>query len=152
IGSAALLFGAMRLAHSGSAWATARMAEGRWGRGLGYRFGYRPFGGEMAITPTGRWMFGKFGFAAGGGIPTFNRTGKFLSGTMNHLGGMLAMTASGYASRKLGFIPGAGQSFGVNFFEAAVQYVQAMAGFNLANGLTSGRLQSGLGTFKMRLD
>src|SRR5262249_46548067 len=115
------------------------------------RFGYQVMDSEIAATPTGRWMFGKFGLAAGGGIPTLTTTGRLWSGAMNHLGGIFAMTASGYASRLIGFIPNQRQGFGASVFDAAVQYVQAVAGFQLANGLTSGRLQSGLGAFKMRV-
>ncbi|MFO1463432.1 MAG: FHA domain-containing protein [bacterium] len=150
--SSVLLFGGMRLTHDASGWATARMAEGKWGSRFGLRFGESEFAGGIGMTPRGRLLLGEFAPAAGKGIPTLTTTGKLASGAMNHLGGILTMQASGALSRKLGLSPDNGQSFGANFFDATVMYTQAMVGSQVANYLSGGRLNEGIGKFKMGVE
>jgi len=148
--SSILLFGAMRTAHLGSGFATARMAEGRLGSLFGKRLGEAGYSG-FGITPFGRILEGRFAAAAGAGIPTLTTTGRFASGLLNHGSGILGMQLSGSASRSLGLTPGNGQSFGANFFDATVGYGQAMVGFNLANAATHGKLQPAVSEFKLRV-
>lgn len=150
--SATLMFGGMRLTHWGSGMATARMAEGAWGSRLGYRFGESSFAGSMGRSPTGRFFFDAAASAAGKGIPTLTTSGKVVSGTMNHLGGILTMQASGALSRKLGLAPDNDQSFGANFFDATVMYAQAMVGSHAANMASGGSLHRNLGEFKMGVE
>ncbi len=150
--SATLMFGGMRLTHGATGLATARMAEGAWGSKLGYRFGEGEFAGALGRSPTGRFFFDGAAHAAGKGIPTLTTSGKALSGTMNHLGGILTMQASGWASRKLGLMPENNQSFGANFFDATVMYTQAMVGSHAANMASGGSLHRNLGAFKMGVE
>ena len=150
--SATLMFGGMRLTHGATGLATARMAEGAWGSKLGYRFGEGQFAGALGRSPTGRFFFDGAAHAAGKGVPTLTTSGKALSGTMNHLGGILTMQASGWASRKLGLMPENNQSFGANFFDATVMYTQAMVGSHAANMASGGSLHRNLGAFKMGVE
>lgn len=150
--SATLMFGGMRLTHGMTGLATARMAEGAWGAKLGYRFGEGQFAGALGRSPTGRFFFDGAAHAAGKGIPTLTTSGKALSGTMNHLGGILTMQASGALSRKLGLMPENNQSFGANFFDATVMYAQAMVGSHAANLASGGSLHRNLGAFKMGVE
>ncbi|MCC7343375.1 MAG: hypothetical protein IT573_00450, partial [Deltaproteobacteria bacterium] len=150
--SATLMFGGMRLTHGMTGLATARMAEGAWGAKLGYRFGEAQFAGALGRSPTGRFFFDGAAQAAGKGIPTLTTSGKALSGTMNHLGGILTMQASGALSRKLGLMPENNQSFGANFFDATVMYTQAMVGSHAANLASGGSLHRNLGAFKMGVE
>ncbi len=150
--SATLMFGGMRLTHGMTGLATARMAQGAWGSKLGYRFGEGQFAGALGRSPTGRFFFDGAAQAAGKGIPTLTTSGKALSGTMNHLGGILTMQASGALSRKLGLMPENNQSFGANFFDATVMYTQAMVGSHAANLASGGSLHRNLGAFKMGVE
>lgn len=139
---AALLFGAMRFGHGISGRITRQMADGKWGT----LFGGKTAGEGMGFvtSPTGRILEDQL--MAGSLTPWGTR----LSSLVNHGSGVTAMYAAGALGRKLGIHPDDKRNLGEHWFEAALMYTQAAAGFSLANKLTGGRLQATLAELKVR--
>ncbi|MDL1871665.1 FHA domain-containing protein [Deltaproteobacteria bacterium PRO3] len=139
---AALLFGAMRFGHGISGRITRQMADGKWGT----LFGGKTAGEGMGFvtSPTGRILEDQL--MTGSLTPWGTR----LSSLVNHGSGVTAMYAAGAMGRKLGIHPDDKRNLGEHWFEAALMYTQAAAGFSLANKLTGGRLQATLAELKVR--
>ncbi|MCC6273067.1 MAG: FHA domain-containing protein, partial [Deltaproteobacteria bacterium] len=139
---AALLFGAMRFGHGVSGRITRQMADGKWGT----LFGGKTAGEGMGFvaSPTGRILEDQV--MAG----SLTQWGTRLSSLVNHGSGVTAMYAAGALGRKLGIHPEDKRNLGEHWFEAALMYTQAAAGFNLANKLSGGRLQATLAELKVR--
>lgn len=139
---AALLFGAMRFGHGISGRITRQMADGKWGT----LFGGKTAGEGMGFvtSPTGRILEDQL--MTGSLTPWGTR----LSSLVNHGSGVTAMYAAGALGRKLGIHPDDKRNLGEHWFEAALMYTQAAAGFSLANKLTGGRLQATLAELKVR--
>lgn len=133
--SGLLLFGAMRAAHAVVNPMTARV------------FTKKTTETELLASPTGRVLMGP---RWGGGAPT--AAGKLFMPIINHGTGIVGMHLANSISRHYGWMPQSGQDQFSNFLDSALSYSQAMVGFNLANRLTSGRLQSGLAEAKLSLD
>ncbi|HKX12186.1 MAG TPA: FHA domain-containing protein, partial [bacterium] len=134
--SGLLLFGAMRAAHAGVNPLTARI------------FTKNPVEAELLTSPTGRVLLNpRWG---GGQASWLSR--NIAMPTVNHGTGIVAMHLANSLSRRFELMPNDGQDQWSHFLESALTYGQAVAGFNLANRLTLGRLQSTLGEAKLRLD
>ncbi len=142
-----LLFGAMRGAHTTSAALSERfLATGP--RGFKWAGGY--VAGEssaagLAKSPTGRLL--NVGKAAGPGVPQLTVNGRRLATVLDHGFAIGSMYAAGKANYKLGWSKHDG-----TFSDTLLMYVQAMAGFRLANGLTGGKLQLGMMESRMRIE
>lgn len=142
-----LLFGAMRGAHATSAALSERfLATGP--RGFKWAGGY--VAGEssaagLAKSPTGRLL--NVGKAAGPGVPQLTVNGRRLATVLDHGFAIGSMYAAGKANYKLGWSKHDG-----TFSDTLLMYVQAMAGFRLANGLTGGKLQLGMMESRMRIE
>ncbi len=139
---AALLFGAMRFGHGVSGRITRQMAEGKWGT----LFGGKTAGEGMGFvtSPTGRILEDQLMTGS------LTQWGTRLSSLANHGSGVTAMYAAGALGRKLGIHPDDKRNLGEHWFEAALMYTQAVAGFSLANKLSGGRLQATLAELKVR--
>jgi len=141
-----LLFGALRGAHYGSGAFTEKfLATGRFGKwGGGY------VAGEAAETGLLKTPAGKveaIGKATGPGVPQLTVAGKRVGTLLDNAGAISAMYGAGKANYKLGW-----SKQDASLADTFLMYVQAMAGFKLADGLTGGRLGLGMATTKMRIE
>ncbi|MCE9624259.1 MAG: FHA domain-containing protein [Deltaproteobacteria bacterium] len=143
VASTSLLFGSMRLAHGISGRFVNSMAEGKWGTLFGGKKSAE--GLNFLTSPTGRI------FADVSSAKALTNTGRFAAFLANHGGGIAGMYVAGAIARNRGLQPESKQGLGEHWLEAALSYGQATAGFNLANGLTGGRLQGSLGELKFRM-
>ncbi|MCE9624257.1 MAG: hypothetical protein K8R69_02205, partial [Deltaproteobacteria bacterium] len=141
-----LLFGSMRAAHYGSAaFAERFLATGRMGKWAGGYVAGEAGASGMAKTPGGQVF--NVGKAAGPGVPQLTVAGKRLAGVLDHSVAVGAMYGSGKASNKLGWTPQA-----ATFSDTLLMYMQAMAGFKLADAATMGKLGTGMAVMRMRAD
>lgn len=142
-----LLFGAMRGAHATSAALSERfLATGP--RGFKWAGGYvagDASAAGLAKSPTGRLL--NVGKAAGPGVPQLTVNGRRLATVLDHGFAVGSMYAAGKANYKLGWSKHDG-----TFSDTLLMYVQAMAGFRLANSLTGGKLQLGMMVSRMRIE
>lgn len=150
--SSQLLFGAMRLAHYGAGWATSQMAEGAWGSRLGALAHAAETPAQMLTMPNGRVLLNEGVFSSPIGIPTLTREGEALSGAMNHLGGIFAMQASTALSRKGRLMPAQDQGFGMDLFDAAILYTQALVGARLAHSTSGGLIHRQLAKLNVGIE
>ncbi len=141
-----LLFGAMRGAHYTSGALTEKfLATGRFGKWAG---GY--VAGEEAATGLIKTPAGKIeavAKATGPGVPQLTVAGKRVGGLLDNAGALTAMYGAGKANYKLGW-----SKQDATLADTFLMYVQAMAGFKLADGITNGKLGLGLATTKMRIE
>lgn len=142
-----MLFGAMRAAHFSSAALSERfLASGR----PGLKWAGGPVAGDakaagIAETATGRLV--GIGKPTGPGVNQLTVNGKHLAGVLDHSFALGAMYGAGKLNYKLGFSQHDG-----TFSDTLLMYIQAMAGFRLANSLTGGKLQLGMLDAKLRID
>jgi hypothetical protein len=135
------LFFSMRLTHGAVGKIAAKIGTGKWLPGLS-----RPLQAKMFMTqPTGRIILP---------IATreLNGAGKAFLGLMNHGGGVAAMYGAGLFNRQVDLQEGSKQGELGNIFDTLITYPQAMVGFKIADGLTSGKLHSFLGNFRGRIE
>ncbi|HKY64170.1 MAG TPA: FHA domain-containing protein [bacterium] len=134
--SGLMLFGAMRMSHAVVNPLSARV------------FTKTPTETQLLTSPTGRVLLNP---RWGGGEANWLSRNVAIP-FVNHGTGVLAMHGANSLARHWDLMPDDGKDGFSHFLESGLAYAQATIGFNLANRMTMGRLQGGLGEAKLRLD